>query len=132
MRRIAVTAVLLASLGMLTAACSGNDESASTSTERPQWKPLTEDEEATFEYVIPYGTGVSIENGQTVDLMPARLDAKVGDSIRIINKDYRNHEVGPFYVRANQTLAMRFTNPGTLIGDCAINDEGEVVIVVTE
>ena len=73
-----------------------------------------------------------IDQGQTVDLMPRELNVKVGQSIRIRNQDGRDYMVGPFFVTAGQSLAMRFTHPGQLSGVCTMNPEGEFVINISE
>jgi hypothetical protein len=39
--------------------------------------------------------------------------------------------IGPFYVTAGQSLAMRFTHAGELSGVCSMNPEGEFVIKVS-
>jgi hypothetical protein len=94
--------------------------------------PLGADEEATYEFIVPFGTGRSIERGEVVEIMPQMLQVKVGESIRITNNDIRGYDVGPFYVDALQTLAMRFTHTGRLSGICAVNPDGEFVIDVTD
>jgi len=93
--------------------------------------PLSIDDAATYEYVIPYGTSVSLAAGQTIDLMPTTLAAKVGESIRIVNRDDRDYMVGPFYIAARQTVGMRFTHTGTLVGTCDMNAAGEITITIT-
>ena len=111
------------------AACS---DPADSQPLRAQWGQLAEDQKATFEFEVPYGTSVKIDQGQQVDLMPQKLDVKVGDSIRIRNKDGRDYMIGPFFVTAGQELAMQFTQPGELTGICQMNPEGEFTITVTE
>jgi hypothetical protein len=126
--RRALTAVLVTTLVLLVGACGG--ESASTSTAQAQWGALGENEAATYEFVVPYGTSVRIDQGQVVDLMPRLLEVQVGESIRIDNQDSRDYMIGPFYVTAGQSLAMRFTHEGQLSGVCSMNPEGEFVIKV--
>jgi hypothetical protein len=127
LRRAIATALLATSL--LAATACGSD-SASTA-EPAQWGALAADEAATYEYVVPYGTSVRIDQGQVVDLMPRLLEVKVGESIRISNQDGRDYMIGPFYVTAGQSLAMRFTHSGELSGVCSMNPEGEFVIKVS-
>lgn len=110
-------------------ACS--DDAGSSGKPQAQWGALAEGEAATYEYTVPYGTSVRIDQGQTVSLMPQRLDVKVGESIRIKNQDGRDYMIGPFFVTAGQELAMRFTQPGELSGVCQMNPEGEFLISVT-
>jgi hypothetical protein len=127
-RRI-VAAVLLSTSLLAVAACG--DDSGGGSTAQAQWGALGNEEAATYEFVVPYGTSVRIDQGQVVDLMPRLLEVKVGESIRIDNQDGRDYMIGPFYVTAGQSLAMRFTHAGELSGVCSMNPEGEFVIKVT-
>lgn len=129
-RPVGLLVALLALVAPL-GACGGPD-SATTTTTRPSWGAVGPDEVVDYEYVIPYGTSVRIDQGQTVDLMPRALEVKVGESIRIRNQDGRDYMVGPFFVTAGQSLAMRFTHPGQLSGECTMNPEGEFVITITE
>jgi len=131
MRRMfstAVAALLLpfATLGL--AACGGDGGGTAGPA---QWGALAKDQKATYEFVVPYGTGVKIDQGQEIDLMPQHLDVKVGESIRIKNQDGRDYMIGPFFVTAGQQLAMRFTQPGELSGVCSMNPEGQFVIKVS-
>lgn len=128
MKRLPLLAVLAMTLSLAFAitSCAGSPRDALVET-----APLALGETATYEYVIPYGTSVALDSGQTVDLMPTQLDAKVGESIRIVNRDDRDYMVGPFYVAARQTVGMRFTHTGRLIGTCDMNAAGEIVIDVT-
>lgn len=126
--------VLRASLAALAVVASPAALASCAGTERVQQvqtAPLAADEAATYEYVIPNGTGVALAAGQTVDLMPATLEAKVGESIRIINRDDEDFMVGPFFVKSKATVAMRFTREGTLVGTCDMNASGEITIHVT-
>ena len=87
---------------------------------------------ATYEYVVPFGTGNRLDGGEIIELMPAELNVKVGESIRIRNQDIRDYMIGPFFVTAGQILAMEFTHPGELSGVCVVGAGGSFVITVTE
>ncbi|MCB0955264.1 MAG: hypothetical protein KDB06_09645 [Ilumatobacter sp.] len=130
--RLARTLLAAAALTLpiVASACAGKERTTAT-TQQVETAPLSSGEQATFEYVIPYGTGVKIDAGQTIDIMPNNIPAKVGDSIRIVNQDSRDIVVGPFFIGANKTLAMRFTREGTLSGTCDLNASGEITITVT-
>jgi hypothetical protein len=125
--RRTVRPLLLVAVLLLVAACGGDGTTA-----QPQWGALPEGEQATYEYVVPYGTSVRVDQGQKVDLMPSELEVKVGESLRITNQDGRDYMVGPFFVAAGRTLSMRFTYPGELSGICTLNADGKVVIRVTQ
>lgn len=88
--------------------------------------------DADYAYVIPDGTGARLDAGEELDLLPARLDARVGEVIRIENDDERSHNVGPFFVAAHQVLTQRFSTPGTYVGACQVHPSGQFELVVTE
>lgn len=119
--------LLLAPLLAVTTVSCGDDRA-----DRVQSSPLAADEDATYEYEVPYGTGNRIDSGATIEIMPQNLEVRVGESIRIVNNDTRDYMIGPFFVMAGQTLAMRFTNKGVLRGVCEVNSAGEFVITVSE
>lgn len=85
----------------------------------------------TYRYVVPAGTAAKLAAGERLDLMPARLDVRVGDSLVIENRDTKAQQVGPYLVGAGQTLRQRFEDPGTIRGTCTVNGAGTVTIVVT-
>lgn len=94
--------------------------------------PLGPNDATDYEYVVPYGTGNRLDAGEVIEIMPQTLDVTVGESIRIVNDDIRDYMIGPFFVTAGQTLAMRFTHPGVLTGICLVNPGGEFTINVAE
>jgi hypothetical protein len=79
---------------------------------------------------VPLGTAARIEAGEAVELLPAALEASVGDTLEIRNHDVVAHEVGPYRVAAGGTVVQTFTSPGTIQGVCTVNPMGEVTIVV--
>ena len=85
---------------------------------------------ADWSYVIPRGTGARLDRREPVRILPARIDAHVGEVIRIINRDNRGYLLGPFYVAAHRTLTQRFTSPGTFEGACVVHPSGEIVLEV--
>lgn len=94
--------------------------------------PLGPNDPTDYEYVVPFGTGNKLDRGEVIEIMPQTLDVSVGESIRIVNDDIRDYMIGPFFVTAGQTLAMRFTHPGVLTGICLVNPGGEFTINVAE
>jgi len=118
-------ALLLGSLMLLVAAC-GSDDPA------PKLESGNAAVPADYEYVIPAGTGERIDAGEEVEILPARLDTKVGEVIRIINEDDRGQLVGPFFVGAHETVTQRFASPGSFIGACYVHPSGQLILEVTE
>jgi hypothetical protein len=127
MSRHAVRTVAAACLMALALVACGEDRKGEIRTNQ-----LSGSEAATYEYVVPFGTGNRLDGGEVIELMPAELNVKVGESIRIRNQDTRDYMIGPFFVTAGQTLAMEFTHPGELSGVCVVGAGGSFVINVTE
>ena len=96
--------------------------------------PVTVDGAATvvpeYDVVIPAGSGARIDAGEQLDILPAELVVRVGESIRIVNDDDRGHVVGIFYVGAGETLIQTFTTAGELSGDCSVHPSGRFTLKV--
>ncbi len=82
-------------------------------------------------FVVPAGTGAALDRGEAVAILPASVQLRVRDRLVIENLDDRTHLVGPFSVRAGETLVHEFSRPGRFVGACSIHPSGEVEIVVT-
>lgn len=85
----------------------------------------------TVTFVVPEGTTQRYIDGEDLDLMPEEVQLKVGDTLVVRNDDAETVTVGPFTVRAGETLTQEFRRPQELIGDCTLSGSGEVRIVVT-
>ncbi len=122
-RRSAAVAVAVA-LAMAAAGCGGSGRSGA----------LVESEidsvTADYLYTIPPGTGAIFDSGGTVDILPQELTVHVGEVMRIVNEDDRNHLIGPFYVGAGETLTQRFASPGEYSGLCTVHPSGQFVLKV--
>ncbi len=99
---------------------------------RPGLSAAEDDAPADYDYVIPVGTGERIDAGERIDILPAKLQVTVGESIRITNDDSRGHVVGVFYVGAGETLTQSFTAPGVLTGECTVHSSGVFTLTVVE
>lgn len=84
------------------------------------------------DYLIPSGTGRRLDAGEDVEIVPAELNVRVGERIRIVNEDVRGAKVGIFWVPAERTVAMQFTSPGTLSDECDVHPSGVFTINVSE
>lgn len=109
---------------MFLAACGG-DESFGAETD-------TTDTIPDFTYIIPEGAGEAIDAGKPLDILPDRIDAKVGHIIEIHNNDSRGHLVGPWFVGGNEILRQRFSYEGSFIGICSVHPSGEIEVTVTQ
>ncbi len=118
-----LTMVAVASLGVV--GCRGGDGAAG-----PGLTPTEQAGAATYEYTIPLGAGEALDAGNPLEILPAELSTKVGETIRIVNDDDRGHNVGPWFVGANETLNQEFTSPGEFEGVCTVHPSGQLVLVV--
>lgn len=118
---------------LVTGACS-DDGTETSSAAVPELQVVDPDaaEGYDYDYVIPFGTGRRLDGGEEVEIVPAELDVKVGERIRIVNEDVRGAAVGIFWVPAERTVAMEFTTPGTLTGECDVHPSGVFTINVEE
>jgi hypothetical protein len=118
-------AVVLLAVGGGIAAC-GND--------KPELKVVDPQAKNSYDYdyVIPFGTGKRLDGGEKVQIVPGVLNAKVGQRIRIRNDDARGAAVGIFWVPAGRTVAMEFTEPGTLSGQCDVHPSGVFTINISK
>jgi hypothetical protein len=90
------------------------------------------DAEHDYDFVIPQGTWERIMRKERVEILPARLEVRVGESIRIRNLDSHGVTAGIFYVGPQETVRMVFTSPGELSGMCQIHPDGKFTISVRE
>ncbi len=87
-------------------------------------------EAETIAIVVPAGTADRIAGGEKVNVMPTRLEFRVGDMIRIRNDDDVEHSVGPYQVKAGQEMVLRYGAPGTYEGYCPLSEGERYEIVV--
>ncbi len=85
-----------------------------------------------YEYTIGPGTGDRIAAGEPVEIVPAELVVRVGESIRIVNDDDQDHYVGVFFVAAGETLTQRFGSAGVLEDLCTVHPSGSFRLRVVE
>lgn len=89
-------------------------------------------EQPTFNYVIPAGAGDRIDEGETLDILPAAIVADLNETIQIVNNDDERHVLGPWSVGPGETLRQRFNVPGVFAGDCSVHESGEFTVTVNE
>jgi plastocyanin len=103
---------------------------ASTSTARPGISSADFDAVPDYDYLIPAGTGARLDAGERVEIIPADLEVRVGQVLRIVNEDDRGHVIGAFYVASGETLRQRFASPGVLSGECSVHPSGSFTLTV--
>ena len=81
---------------------------------------------------IPQGTQTLLRSGQGEDLIPAKIHLNLnGQNILVIrNDDIADHTVGPFFIKAGETIRQEFTRAAVFQGKCTIRHGAEVSIIV--
>ncbi len=121
-----VTTIALLALGAtgIAAACGDNEPG------RPGIDAANGDEAPDYDYLIPAGTGARLDAGDLIEIIPAELEVRVGEVLRIVNDDDRGHVIGAFYVSAGETLTQTFSTPGELSGECSVHPSGSFTLTV--
>jgi hypothetical protein len=87
-------------------------------------------EPQTIEIVVPAGTQDRLAAGETVEVMPARLELHVGDTLLIRNEDRVTQSVGPYIVAAGEETRLTYGAPGRFEGYCPLSEGNRYEIVV--
>lgn len=108
--------LLVVAVAALVAACGGGDGGR---------------EPVTISIVVPEGTQQAIEAGESIELMPTRLEFHVGDTLHIRNDDIVTHSIGPYSVAAGADFRFTYGAPGVYEGYCPLSegDRYEIVVV---
>lgn len=84
--------------------------------------------------VIPQGTREMILMGQGDEFVPAqiRLNLNGQNTLVIRNDDFADHTIGPFFVRAGETVRQEFTEVAIFEGTCTIRHNASIKIIVEQ
>lgn len=86
----------------------------------------------TTEVVVPAGTDARMKAGETVTIMPSRIELQVGDTLLIRNEDTADQKVGPYFVEAGGEIRLIYGKAGTYEGYCPLSEGQRYEIVVTK
>ncbi|MFV0309261.1 MAG: hypothetical protein ACK5OX_16125 [Desertimonas sp.] len=89
-----------------------------------------EREAETFSIVVPAGTQDRLLAGEVVEVMPERIELRVGDRVVIRNDDEVIQAVGPYVVDAGDEITFTYGAPGVYEGFCALSASQTYEIVV--
>lgn len=87
-------------------------------------------EKVNYDFVIPFGTAARIAAGENINIVPDRLDVKVGDTMRVRNEDAKAAQVGFFRVNPGETVTMRFTTPGRFEDKCDVRARDNQLFII--
>lgn len=69
---------------------------------------------------IPAGAALQVRKDPDSQIVPSAIKARVGERLIIKNRDRQTHQVGPFTIKAGQTLEYPLTKPGLYEGICTL------------
>lgn len=83
---------------------------------------------------IPQGAQSMIMTDFDADVIPTEMYLQVSgqNTLVIRNDDFEDHIVGPYFVRAGETIRQTFTRPAVFQGTCSIRHDDIVRIIVEE
>jgi plastocyanin len=78
---------------------------------------------------VPRGAAAQVARGEDPGLVPDRIEARVGDTLRLVNRDTRSHMIGPFLVGPGQSVESRLARAGSYEGECTLHPERREVTI---
>ena len=90
----------------------------------------SEPEGRTIELVIPKGTSARIDSGESVPGIPDRIEASVGDTLLIVNRDSATQFVSGFAISPGQEVNIPLSRPGTYSTNCSAHKDKSIEMVV--
>lgn len=85
-----------------------------------------------IEMVIPAGTAELIRAGDVPPEIPRDLRFVVGDTLKVINQDDENHQLGPLWIPANSSASQKLETEENMIVDCSFQTSSYIGITVQE
>jgi len=89
-------------------------------------------EPTTIELIIPAGTAELIRQGQSPLEIPRELRFVMGDTLRVINQDSENHQLGLLYIPANSSASLKLESVENMAVECSFQVSNSFGITVQE
>jgi hypothetical protein len=89
-------------------------------------------EPTTIEIQIPVGTAQLIRDGDDPEILSKDMHFVVGDTLRVINNDDENHQLGPLYIPANSSASLKLDLEENLIVECSFQSTKYVGLTIQE
>lgn len=85
-----------------------------------------------IELVIPPGTAELIRAGQGTSEIPADMRFVVGDTLKVVNQDRENHQLGPLWIPAESSASLNLETAENLAYECSFQSGKYLGITVQE
>lgn len=89
-------------------------------------------EPTTIELIIPAGTAETIRQGKRPLDIPQEMQFVLGDTLRIINQDSENHQLGLLYIPANSSASLKLESVDNMAVECSFQTGSYLGITVQE
>lgn len=84
------------------------------------------------EMTIPAGTAELIRAGEAPPEIPKDMRFVVGDTLKVINQDSENHQLGPLWIPANSSASQKLEQEENLVVECSFQAGSYMGITVQE
>ena len=84
----------------------------------------------TIRLVLPAGASRDMEAGRPVKGIPNRIEARVGDTLVVENRDSATQFVSGFAISPGQTVKIPLSREGTYLTNCSVHRERNIKMVV--
>ncbi len=85
-----------------------------------------------IELVIPAGTAELIRAGESPPDIPRDMRFVVGDTLRVVNQDRENHQLGPLWIPANSSASLKLESAENLSYECTFQAGSYLGVTVQE
>lgn len=89
-------------------------------------------EPTTIEFQIPAGTAQLMRDGENPQILSSDMRFVVGDTLKVINNDNENHQLGPLYIPANSSASLKLDTEENLIVECSFESTKFVGLTIQE
>lgn len=86
----------------------------------------------TIELVIPSGTSDLVDAGQLPPELPKDMRFVLGDTLRVINQDDENHQLGPLWIPAGTSANLTLDTEQNMAVECSFQPGNYFGITVQE
>ncbi|MBK7449249.1 MAG: hypothetical protein IPJ47_07410 [Anaerolineales bacterium] len=89
-------------------------------------------EPTTIELVVPAGTGELVRGGKKPPEIPQDMRFVVGDTLKVINQDAENHQLGPLWIPAQSSASLKLETAENLMYECTFQPGNYLGITIQE
>ncbi|MBL8049918.1 MAG: hypothetical protein JNM46_01735 [Anaerolineales bacterium] len=89
-------------------------------------------EPTVIELIIPAGTAQLMRDGKNPEILSRDMRFVVGDTLKVINNDNENHQLGPLYIPANSSASLKLSTEENLIVECSFESTKYVGLTIQE